>query len=621
MSSAPQFSPETQRLAAFMGVELPQSAQENSPQNRLVQDIFNAAVASPRGDSHPRAISDTHSVSEFPSPSQQEYAQDDEEFDALLAEVDALVGSDPLMDVPALEAPPPAAPASPKNTLKPRPKLTASSSETPSSLRDRAAPLLAFNPLVTKRAASREMPRLNPLASDVASLGSGPHDSLYSRMLSQSLLGIDNLNTYAVFGSQPKPARMPLPPKLAYLPETYDSLEAPFTPDQANYYYHLMAATPSSCPLDRLAVVIGPDLYLRDNPTGKVQILAARDEDELFSYAARELQPSAVSFTPSGRGLIVGTDEGRVERWIVPQKGMPKIAISVILSDNDAVNAVAFANDRILAGTHSGKVYEIDPRTGEIAKTWKLGNDDVCSLCVSPDGNTVAVGVDVKTVDRGVVSKLFILSPSHPKKPADSRFKLIESSFESVKASFKIAFSPDGKKVALATGRWQGRLIFIKLGKDKCEEVPIDSLYKPREAQFDEKGRYIFKNMGKTEDGRIVGRQVSGIQWLKQKKGDLIVATLETGEIAFVPLERESLRIGKALVRQVHDDSNTENPDQNARPYFNAYRNGTLYTAAPLEPVPGRSAESGVIRITAVMPPEKKNESSPLLSPHISLLR
>ncbi len=465
------------------------------------------------------------------------------------------------------------------------------------------------------------MPRLNPFAPDVVSLGSKPRGSLYSRMLSQSLLGIDNLNTYAVFGSQPKPAKMPLPPKLAYLPETYDSLEAPFTSDQANYYYHLMAATPSSCPLDRLAAVLGPDLYLRDNSTRKVQILAARDEDELFSYAGRELQPSAVSFTPSGRGLIVGTDEGRVERWVVPQKGTPTISISLALPDNDAVNAVAFANDRILAGTHSGKVYEIDPRTGAIANTWELGNDDVCSLCVSPDGNTVAVGVDIKTADRGVVSKLFILSPSHPKKPADSRFKVIETSFESVKASFKIAFSPDGKKVALATGRWQGRLIFIKIGKDNCEEVSVDSLCKPPEAQFDEKGRYIFKNMGKTEDGRIVGRQVSGIQWLKQKKGDLIVATLETGEIAFLPLERENLRIGKALLKQVHDDSNTENPDQNARPYFNAYRNGILYTGAPLEPVPGRSAESGVIRITAVMPPEKKSESPPLLSPHISLIR
>lgn len=614
MSSVPQFSPETERLAAFLGVQLPEQAHENSPRNQLVQDIFNAALASPRRDSLPSAISDTHSVSEFPSPSQPENDQDDREIDELLAEIDALIESNPLFDLPALEAEPPAAQASSDNSPKPRPKLTASSSETPSSLRNRAAPLLAFNPLVTKRAASREMPRLNPLASDVASLGSGSHDSLYSRMLSQSLLGIDNLNTYAVFGSQPKPAKMPLPPKLSYLPETYNSLEAPFAPDQANYYFHLMAATPSSCPLDRLAVVLGPDLYLRDNPTGRVQILAAADEDQLFSYASRELQPSAVCFTPSGRGLLVGTDEGRVEIWTVPQKGKPKISISLNLPDQDAVNAVAVANDRILAGTHSGKVYEIDPRTGEIVKSWELGNDDICSLCVSPDGNTVAIGVDVKTDDRGVVSKLFILSPSHPGKPGESRFKVIRSSFESVKASFKIAFSPDGKKLALATGRLQGRLIFIKLGKDKCEEVSIDSLFKPQEAQFDERGRYIFKKMGHTEDGRIVGRQVSGIQWLKQKKGDLIVATLETGEIAFLPLERESLRIGKALLRQVHDDSNTENPGQNARPYFNAYCNGLLYTGAPLEPVPGRSAESGLIRITAVMPPEKKNESSSLFS-------
>lgn len=603
MSSSLQFSPETQRLADFMGVDLSEQGQGNAREEAL-KKIFDEAVASPRLQN---GASLSPSISEFPGPSEPRNSDVDE----LLAEIDSLLASEPAFVFPAPELDPPVVQAKPIPTpqSKPRPKLIAPIAESSASLRNRAADL-SFPLLATKPVSSREMPRLNPFADDVLSIGPGPHSTLHARLLSQALCGIDNLDTYSVFGSQPKPTKLPVAPTLSHIPQAFDLLDAPFHPDQANYYFHLMAATPSTSGLDRLSAVIGSDIYIRNNNTGKIQVLAMIDGDETFSYAVRELYPTAVAFTPSGRHLIVGTKEGRVELWTLPEKGNPSISISLNLPDEDTVNAVGFANGRILAGTHSGKIYEINPKTGETVQVLELGNDDVCSLCVSPDGKTVAIGVDVKTADRGVVSKLFLLSPAYPNKPEKSRFKLVETPFESVKASFKIAFSPDGKMIALATGRYQGRLIFLKVGKETCTEVPVDTIHKPKQARFDDKGRYIFKVFGKTEDGRVIGHQASGIQWLKQEKGDLIIATLETGEIVFLPLDPKTLRIGKPLIQQIHDTSNTNNEHQNGRPYFNAYRNGILYTAAPLEPVPGDSNSSGVIRMTAVLPAKKESGSS-----------
>ncbi len=628
------FSPNTKPLARFLGFEV-------SPDSEEVQEIFRRAVPGPSVQTPVRgSLADVMSSPVIPSPQYRSpsdrritlvspngaqrrlsFIDQDPSVQDILDGIEDLDLGDveiPTMDFNRLSIMPDRrrGPSADVTDLlsPPRPKSSAHSSAAATSSLMAGRFSRTFPPAPPARPSylSRTTPARNPLADQCFDIPRS-HLSPFSSRVSNTLLGVANPGSYAIYGPQPRRAPLARPAILSSNPYEVSSLDAAYGPGQANYYNHLLAATPATSGLDRLAVVLGSDVHIRHNETGEVETLGMWVGQKFVTFAQRKEEPSAVAFTRYGEYLIVGTKKGHVELWHIPEKGEMVLKTWIPIAGlGSEVNAVAYANGRMIAGTRSGMVYEFDTETGKTIAEFKLGNEGVCSLSVSPNGKTVAVGVEEKKEDGNIITRLYLLTPNGNANDAISRFKLVRSSFESLNHSFKIAFSPDGKYLALATGRKKGRLVLMKIENGSCKEIPVHCLSKYEE-NVDKKERFIFKIFERDEDGELQGYQALGIQWVKVGDNDLIMAMLSSGEVAFIPIDRDTQQMGNPLIRRIHDVSNTDNGQQDGRISYNAYRDGVLYTAAPLEPVPGNYSQSGVIRITKVSEQKKPKKTESLL--------
>lgn len=592
MANNLQFSPGTRALAEFMGVSLPeapqfdQSTESSSPS--LLQ-VMSSPVLSPPS---PSLVGRTALLPVVAEDDDLTHLLDG--LDLTNAEFVPLdLDTDLLFDVRARPQ------ASPR---LPRPAQRASASAAASSASELFGRMFPAPRISRPAYVSRTTPTRNPLSAASFEFDRrGMPQSALTSHLNQMLFGVEDPSLLPILG--PIPKNLPKAvrqPELSFVPKPGDILEAGFLEEQDDYYTHLICTSPSTSALDRFAIVTGDDIYVRNNKTGaifKVAMDAGRKE---FSYSSRKMIPTAVAFSPSGKGLLVGTQDGKVEHWRVSENGTCEFLCYIpIKGDRNKVNAVAFANGRLIAGTNGGMLYEFDPETGETIEARSLGNLSICSIAVSPDGKTVAAAVEHKVLGEGQETRLYLLKPNGNGEPGRTNFEQMKRIFKIPKHTFKMTFSPDGKKLALVTGTYSGRLIFLEIGSGAGKEALVSYPHKVKE-NIDDKGRYILKFYGRDEDGAAYGWQATGVHWIKSEKNDLLMATLSSGETVFIPLDREHLAMGQPLTQRTHLSSNEPHDVHQARITYSAYRGGTLYTVAPREPVPGNPAETGVVRTTKV---------------------
>ncbi len=603
MSNSLEFSPGTRALAEFLGIVSPEEQQVSPPVPSLAE-VMSSPVLAPPPPLAGRAIQ--------LSPQRLEFDQDD-----LASLLDGLEIGDG--DFAPLPASPRVAPHVRLETpLRPRPAPQAAAHAVSSLASDRFALMFAPPPIPKPSHISRTTPARNPLAAsffDVDFPESSP--SALQAQMNQALFGFEYPGQLSILGPIPKvPPQAIRRPELAYIPKQVGVIETTYYAEQDDYYSCLMAASPLTSDLGRVAVVAREDIYVRDSKTGKVFLVEMEAGKMKCSYSSRKMVPTAVAFSPSGKGLLVGTWDGKVEYWRISEKGTCELRCYIpIKGDRNKITAVAFANGRFIAGTSGGMLYEFDPETGEAIEARKLGNHNICSIAVSPDGTTVAAAVEHRVAGEPEETRLFLLKPNGNKDPERTNFDQIETDYKAFGYACKIAFSPDGKKLALATGGKDGRLIFFQIDQD-FREVLVSCPSKAKE-NVDAKGRYVLKVLERERDGTLIGWQATGIHWVKSGKGDLLMATLATGEAVFIPVDRERLAIGIPLTQRIHETANDGDRARHGRISHSAVRGGVLFTAAPTELVPGNNVESGAIRLTRFEPearPQKTGSAFDLSS-------
>jgi RNA polymerase sigma factor (sigma-70 family) len=108
-----------------------------------------------------------------------------------------------------------------------------------------------------------------------------------------------------------------------------------------------------------------------------------------------------------------------------------------------SINAVLFAPDgRLLANVH-GSLSAWDPTTGEEERLWKGKAHGISSLALSPDGKTLAAGLDTYTgrdTDQGVVLFLEAATGREVRQITIPRWG---------RGSAYVAYSPDGRTLAV----------------------------------------------------------------------------------------------------------------------------------------------------------------------------
>lgn len=590
MSNPLEFSPGTRALAEFLGIVSPEDA--SSPAPSLAQVMSSPVLASPPPSLSGRAVP--------LSPVRFELPSDGDELARLIdgLEIDD-AEFDPLPESPRFE--PVARVGTPP---RPRPAPQAAAYAVSSLASERFA--LMFPPPVIAKPShvSRTTPARNPLAASFyeVDLNQSPA-SAFQADLNRVLFGVGHPGLLPVLRPMPKVLPEPIRrPELSSIPKPIGLLEAAFYQEQDDYYSCLLAAAPLTSELDRVAMIAGDDVFVRDGKTGKTFLVEMDAGKMKCSYSSRKMVPSAVAISPSGKGLLVGTWDGKLEYWRVSEKGTCELRCYIpIKGDRNKITAVAFVGGRFFAGTNGGMLYEFDPESGETIEARSLGNNNLCSLAVSPDGKTIAAAVEHKVAGEEEETRLFLLKSNGNEEPNRTNFELIETAYKASGHACKIAFSPDGKKIALATGGKDGRLIFFQIDQGAAKEVTISFPSKVKD-NVDARGRYVLKVWNRERDGAILGWQATGIHWIKSGKNDLIMATLASGEAVFIPLDRERLAGGMPLTQRIHQNANNGDGSRHGRISHSAVRGGVLYTAAPTELLPGASAESGAIRFTRIGP-------------------
>lgn len=131
---------------------------------------------------------------------------------------------------------------------------------------------------------------------------------------------------------------------------------------------------------DRLAVAAAQDLFLLEAGTLRVVARLSGNGGEV----------SSVAYSPDGRELVFGAEDGTVRRWdTVALRELPAFA-----AHRRPVSAVAWSPDgaRLCSGSSDGAVRLWGATGGEPGQTLTGFRGAVRSLALSPDGREVAAG-------------------------------------------------------------------------------------------------------------------------------------------------------------------------------------------------------------------------------------
>jgi len=137
-----------------------------------------------------------------------------------------------------------------------------------------------------------------------------------------------------------------------------------------------------------LAMLLSLQSYERGATRPAVNALAMAANEPLSSFLAQDGGYNKIAFSPNGKTLAVGDENGAVTLWNAATS--QRIAA---VSENSPVNGVAFSPDgsSVAVGRQDGGVALWDIADGK--QTAVLGGDSrVFSVAFSPDGSTLAVG-------------------------------------------------------------------------------------------------------------------------------------------------------------------------------------------------------------------------------------
>ncbi|HEY0003508.1 MAG TPA: hypothetical protein VGB17_01765 [Pyrinomonadaceae bacterium] len=154
----------------------------------------------------------------------------------------------------------------------------------------------------------------------------------------------------------------------------------------------------------------------------------------LFDTSAIKTTVLALAFSPDGKALAAGCEDGNLYLWSINSNARAELQ-KFTGKHADAISSVAFSPDGKTLATGSGdKTLNIwDIKSKKIIKVLRGYDDGVTSVSFSPDGRFVASGSFDKQVRLGYV-------------PAKEPVKLDEQT-DSV---LSLAFSNDGKLLAMA---------------------------------------------------------------------------------------------------------------------------------------------------------------------------
>jgi hypothetical protein len=138
---------------------------------------------------------------------------------------------------------------------------------------------------------------------------------------------------------------------------------------------------------------LGTQIYLYDRKQKQVS--------ELFPHNAlyiSEVRPISVAFNKKGNLLVLAKRDGTIEGWdmraVPPVKKLEVKPAQALGKTSVSIRSVVCSNGHIFAGDWKGRIYQIDPKTGNVVYTARRNMRQICNMVVSPNGKYLAVGGD-----------------------------------------------------------------------------------------------------------------------------------------------------------------------------------------------------------------------------------
>jgi hypothetical protein len=199
------------------------------------------------------------------------------------------------------------------------------------------------------------------------------------------------------------------------------------------------------------SIAISPDgKTLASASTDKTVKVWDLETDTLIStLTGHKGAVNSIAISPDGKILASASWDNTVKLWDLETDTL----IRILTDQKSPVNSVAFSpKGKILASAHRDKTVKLwHLQTGILMRTLTGHKGDVISIAISPDGITLASASEDETVKlwnllTGKLKHTFALFPDSIDEPKGLKVLLKP-------CPQNLAFSPDGKTLAISTGK------------------------------------------------------------------------------------------------------------------------------------------------------------------------